>query len=635
MTALELISTLNQILFIGLFVVVLRRALRQPTRAHVDTALLFGAIALVVTVARVAGWLGFAGHPALTATSLVLLNVAPFAMLRLVEDFRGTPRWVQLGGLAAFLAVSVLAVVAFQPMAQLVELVTIAFFAAVGGYAAVAFASEASRTRGITRRRMTAVAVGAATFIGAVVIIFLGALFPSAADLLGLVSQLAALVAVTAFFFGFAPPSWIRRAWREPDLRGFLERSVHLAGVPDDRVALTELQQAAGAAFGASGATIGIADAEGGVLRYVMANGEWAEYPSSMFIAGRAYTEQRRLVSLDATHDDPEQASTYVAAGAKTVIAAPITTDDRRIGVLTVYAERAPIFVEDDLWLLELLADQAAVLLEARTLTAHASELRSREDAAHLKEEFLSAAAHDLRTPLTVVLGQAELLERRLTRNPEARVDPASVARIVREARRLRDLVSELLDAQRLEQGRSVGDLVPSDLFTIVDGVRDRHAAAGRLVEVEDSDEPMIVAVDRPRMEQVLENLIENAIKYGAPGGRPPVLAIQRQGEEAVVAVVDHGMGIPDQERARIFERFFRASNAQSVTDTGLGLGLYICRRVVEDHGGRIWHEPTPGGGSTFLIALPMVKASVGADEPVPEEGAGWAARLEPEVADV
>jgi signal transduction histidine kinase len=70
--------------------------------------------------------------------------------------------------------------------------------------------------------------------------------------------------------------------------------------------------------------------------------------------------------------------------------------------------------------------------------------------------------------------------------------------------------------------------------------------------------------------------------------------------------VVDHGAGVPDVERERIFERFYRAPNARSITDTGLGLGLYICRRIVEDHGGRIWVEPTPSGGATFVIALPL-----------------------------
>ncbi len=630
MTALQLISTLNQVLFIGLFVVVLRRALRQPSRAHYDTALLFGSIATVVTVGRVADWTGLSGSPGITAVTLVLLNVAPFAMLRLVEDFRGTPRWAQVAGGAAFLGVGILSVVAYPSMPDLVELATIAFFGAVGGYAAIAFAAEAKRTRGITQRRMTAVAIGAGTFIGAVVTLFVGALVP-AGEALSVVAQLAALAAVVAFFIGFAPPSWIRRAWREPDLRGFLERSVRLAGVPDDHAALTELQQAAATAFGATGASVGVADAERGVIAYVSAGGDWVEYPSDAFIAGRAFTEQRRQVTLDAAQEDPEHAAAYVGAGARTVIAAPITTDDRRIGVLSVYAEREPIFVEDDLWLLELLADQAAVLLEARTLTAHASELRSREDAAHLKEEFLSAAAHDLRTPLTVVLGQAELLERRLARDPEARIDAASVGRIVRESRRLRDLISELLDAQRLEQGRAIGDLVPADLLGLVDGVRDRHAAGGARVDVEDADEPVIAAVDRARIEQVLENLVENALKYGQRR-QAPLITVVRGPAEATVSVIDHGMGIPDAERGRIFERFFRASNAQSVTDTGLGLGLYICRRIIEEHGGRIWHEPTPGGGSTFAFSLPLV-----AHEPAPAiagEESAWPAQLEPRGAD-
>jgi len=615
MTALELISLINQILFVGLFVVVLRHAVRSRSRASLNTALLFASIAGIVAIARLTDWLGLSNDPVITGLTLILLNVAPFAMLRLVDDFSGTPRWVQAAGAVAFVGVSALAIVAFEPMEALVELVTIGFFVAVGGYAAVAFANAARQTRGITRRRMTAVAVGAGLFIGAIVAVFIGALFPSIAPALGLVSQLVALAAVLSFFLGFAPPAWIRRAWREPDLRGFLERSVHLAGVADERLAMAELQTAAAAAFGATGAAIGLADTDRGVLRYVTDAGEWVEFPDDQFIAGRAFTEGRRLVALDAMRDDPVQAQRYEDANARTVIAAPITTDDRRLGVLTVYAARSPIFVEDDLWLLELLADQAAVLIEARTLTAHAGELRSREDAARLKEEFLSSAAHDLRTPLTVVLGQSELLERRIQRDPTAPVDPASVARIVREARRLRDLVSELLDAQRLEQGRVVMDLEPTDLRQIVEAVRERHAEEGATVRVTGPEQPLIGSVDRPRIEQVIENLVENARKY-APDAEAPEIVIETAEGTARIAVVDHGVGIPEAERERIFERFFRASNVQNVTDTGLGLGLYICRRIVEAHGGSIRHEPTPGGGSTFVVNLPL-------DDGKPPEASG------------
>ena len=629
MTALELISLVNQVLFVGLFVAVLWHSLRQPTRARIDTVLLFGSIALAVVVSRALAWLGLSQEPWAVGVLLVPLNAAPYAMIRLVDDFSGTAAWVNVGGAIAFVAIALFGLVGFGTAPVAVELATLVWFLAVGGYAAIAFAREARRTRGITRRRMTAVAVGAALFIAAIVLGLVGALAPSDRSALDVLIQLAALVAVLSFFLGFAPPSWIRRAWREPDLRAFLERSIHLTGVADDREAIAELQQAAADTFGASGAAIGIADPDRPILRYVNRGGQWLEYPNDAFIGGRAFMAQRRLVAMDTARDDPENLAVYERAGASTVIAAPITADGRRMGVLTVYAARAPIFVEDDLWLLELLADQTAVLLEARALTTQTGELRGREEAARLKEEFLSAAAHDLRTPLTVVLGQAELIERRLLRDPAAPVDAIGVGRMAREARHLRDLVAELLDAQRLEQGLAVMNLAPADLGELVEAVRARHAEHGVPLILEEPEEALLVSVDGPRVEQVVENLLENAYKDGADD-EPPALRISHEGAEARIAVIDHGAGVPQGERERIFERFYRSPNARSITDTGMGLGLYICRRIVEEHGGSIWVQPTPGGGATFVIALPLVpepEAPPATEGPLwPAPGAGAAA---------
>ncbi|MDQ3691070.1 MAG: ATP-binding protein [Chloroflexota bacterium] len=602
MTALELISLVNQSLFIGLFVVVLRHAFRERTRASVDTALLFGSVAAVVTLSRLAQLTGTSDAPLMTPFLLLLLNLAPFAMVRLVEDFSGTPRWVQIAGAMAYVAIAALGFT-FPTQPQLVEVVIITWFMTVGGYAAFAFARESGRTRGITRRRMRAVASGAILFIGAIVAIFVGALLGPEGSFLGIAAQVAALAAVLAFFLGFAPPAWVRRAWREPDLRVFLERSIHLMGVNDERQLVLELQQSAAAAFGATGASIGISDAERPVLRYDNGAGKWMELPEADFIAGRAFTQQRRVVALDAATTDPVNADVYEHSGARTVIAAPITVDDRRIGAMAVYADRAPIFVEDDLWLIELLADHTAVLLEARDLARHAADLQAREDAARLKEEFLSAAAHDLRTPLTVVLGQAELLERRLARDPAAPVDAAGVSRLANEARRLRDLVSELLDAQRLEQPGAIMEREIVDLRELVELVRNRQLEHGSSIEVEVPQEPIRISVDRMRIAQVLDNLIENALKYSV-NGAPPLVQLWNHGTEARLSVIDHGVGVPEAEGDRIFDRFYRASNAQSITDTGMGLGLYICRRITEEHGGRIWVEPTPGGGSTFTVAL-------------------------------
>lgn len=602
MTALELLSWINRILFVALFVAVGWRAIRQPSRANFNTALLFAGIALAVLGSLLADAVGL-DEPWVPGILVALLGLCPLAMLRLVDDFRGSPRWVQAGGIATFVVLAVASAVLFGERPQLVGLAMIVWFLLVGGYAAVAFARASRESRGLTRWRMSAVAIGAYLFIGAVVLVFAATFLPPLQEVSRPVTQALALAAVVAFFIGFAPPAWLRRAWREPDLRSFLERSVHLSGVVNDHELVGELQRAAADTLGAPGVALGLANAEGTTLRWLDRDGTFADYPADAFIGGRAFVARKRLIETDAPESDPENAEAY-GTEARVVIAVPVTANDRRLGVLTAYAERGPIFVEDDLWLVQLLADQTAVILEARRMAREASELRGREEATLLKEEFLSAAAHDLRTPLTVLLGQAELLERRLQRDPSAAVEPAGIVRIAREARRLRDLVSQLLDAQRLEDSGPAADQEPVDVRDVLRASLERYDAAESRFDPVLPEDPLLVRVDRVRLEQVFDNLLENAAKYAAGRSATGIRAWREDGRVRV-AVVDHGMGIPSDERPKVFERFFRASNAQARSDTGLGLGLYICRRIVEGHGGRIWMDETPGGGSTFNVALP------------------------------
>jgi signal transduction histidine kinase len=606
LTALELLTLINQVLFIGLFVASLRRALHARTRSSLDTLLLFGSIASVVIVGEVAERTGTAGTTLVTGLTIAVLSVAPLAMLRLVSDFRSQPAWLGAAGFLAFLLVVVLGFSAMETAPRAVELVLIAFFALVGGYATVAFATEASRTSGITRRRMLAVALGSGMFVAAILVVLVGALVPEISGPTMVLAQVLAFGSVAGLWLGFMPPSWLRRALREPELRRFIDRSTHVAGLSDDRDAFPEIQAAVAAAVGAGGASIGVPDPVRPVLRYVTAaTGDWIEYPADGFIAGRAYSGDRSILYVDAAAADPENAATYRAVGATTALATPIRRGGKRLGVLAVYARREPIFAEDDVAVLELLADQVAILLETRALAREVAHVSAREEAARLKEEFLASAAHDLRSPLTVVLGQAEILERRVLRNPERPVDAAGVSRMAREARRLRDLVNNLLDAQRLEQGGLGITRTAADVTEIVAEVETHMREEGRPIVVRGVGRPLIGLLDRARILQVVMNLVENARKYGSEDAAPEVV-VEDLGAEVRISVVDHGIGIPEDERERIFERFFRASNAQRVTDTGLGLGLYICGRIVEEHGGRIWHEPTPGGGSTFVVVLPL-----------------------------
>ncbi|HEX5503808.1 MAG TPA: ATP-binding protein [Thermomicrobiales bacterium] len=230
------------------------------------------------------------------------------------------------------------------------------------------------------------------------------------------------------------------------------------------------------------------------------------------------------------------------------------------------------------------------------------------------KEEFLSVASHELKTPITTLGGYLEMIQRQVAR--EGGPDPARLARYIGNAQtqlaRLRRLSDDLLEVARIEAGRLTVRPEPRDLATIAEETVARFARhprpeqAGRGSQlIYHAAESLPGYFDAPRLEQVFANLLENAAKYSPAGGEITVAA-RREGDTAVVSVRDRGIGIPAAERDRLFTPFYRATNAEASSAQGLGLGLYISRGIVEAHGGRIWVEPAPGGGSVFNVALPL-----------------------------
>jgi len=604
MSALDFLAALTQLIYVLIFGVSLVRAARRPAPANIDIALLFGATTYIILQQRVAAVLGLALPALLVALAALVAMALPYLLLRLYDDFSGVPPLHKRVAEAGLVVIAAALVAVAPPYPPPVLLGLVVYFAAVSSYAAFLFVRHAGRTHGLTRRRMQAVSIGSG-LLGLDVLMAAGALLPTAelravatgsGSILGLGSALC-------FLLGFAPPPILRKAWQEPELRAFLGRAARLPRLPSTEAIVSELERGAAAATGAR-ATIGLWDADSGRIRYRQTDGGLFEAPADAFIGGRAFSTDRVLFTSDAARDDPENAAIYRARGARAVICAPIRTGDRRLGVLAVFASRAPVFAGDDIDLVGLLADQAAVILESRALIDEATSVRAREEATRLKDDFLSAAAHDLKTPLTTIVNQAQLLERRALRDPQTPPDLVGLRRLVTESKRLSALVIELLDASRLEDGGLVSDGVPTDLVEMARAIIARRSDARHAI-VLSGDAEVIAEVDPARIAQLFENLLENAVKYSPAGGEIAV-TIQRVEDAARIVVRDGGIGIPSGDLPHVFERFHRGTNVDDRRFAGMGLGLYICRGIAQQHGGSIDAESVVGRGSTFTVTLPL-----------------------------
>jgi two-component system, sensor histidine kinase and response regulator len=235
---------------------------------------------------------------------------------------------------------------------------------------------------------------------------------------------------------------------------------------------------------------------------------------------------------------------------------------------------------------------------------------RTRElvEANTAKDEFLSIASHELKTPLASLKGMAQLLRRRLERN--ASIEVVNLLNIERSIRRLELLVSDLLNTSLIETGTFVLKRQCCDLIALCrDVIEEYKMGAGPAVPLtfETPNEPIEVEVDIDRISQVILNLLSNARKYSSAES-PITITLQRAGESGILSVRDGGVGIPAEMIPHIFERFYRVPGVEVQTGSGigLGLGLYISRKIVERHGGHIEVQSIPGNGSTFSIMLPL-----------------------------
>jgi signal transduction histidine kinase len=293
------------------------------------------------------------------------------------------------------------------------------------------------------------------------------------------------------------------------------------------------------------------------------------------------------------------------------ILALPLTQEQELVGVIYVFRPAsARQFQVRDVRLLEIFAQQAAAAIQSSRLVQQASEERQRLLA--MQESFVGIVSHELQTPIAIIKGYASTLG-----NPDGSWRPDVVRRIATtiedECDRLQSLVTDLLDISRIQAGRVAMAFSMVDSGELVgDTVQSmRVKAPERRIDLTVAPSLPLVRADADKLRRALQNLVDNAIKYSPPDSAITV-SVQPAGSELRIAVSDEGIGIPEEEREHIFERFHRVDTSLSRTTPGVGLGLYIVKAIIDAHGGRTWVEsPGPGQGSTFVISLPLDAGSL------------------------
>jgi two-component system sensor histidine kinase KdpD len=290
----------------------------------------------------------------------------------------------------------------------------------------------------------------------------------------------------------------------------------------------------------------------------------------------------------------------------RSAMSAPLWARAEPVGVLNVsVSEGDREYTEHDLRALTVFAEHAAIAINNARLYQREREASSRLAELDIRRrEFLAVVSHDLKAPLTSILGYSRLL-RDLGHRATEEQSREFTEIIDKQARRMLQMIEQLLMATSLDQGAPVLAREPLDLEVIV---REEVTAfggvlAGRPVDVHVSEELPIVYGDRSAVEHILANLLDNAVKYSADGS-PIDVGIEAAGEEVRISVADRGPGIPEEQLTGVFDRYRRAEG--SLSGSGVGLGLFIVRSLTQGHGGRVWAENRPGGGAEVIFTLPL-----------------------------
>ena len=596
MSALDLVRVLSQAVFALIFALAVFRAIRRPSRASIDFALLFACPGLLIVETAAFGLLGQQMPQPLAIASIVILLALPLATLRAIEELTSVARGVVPAAFAGWIVASALLVSFTAPLSPPVTLLILGYFVFFEAYAGYAVFRGASGSRGVTRRRLQFVAAGTLLLALVFVVAGLAIVWPPAAVL----SQPIGLLAALAYLIGFAPPAFVRRAWQAPALHEFIRSTNRLAAETTEDEVRWSLATAIAQVMGHPVGSLAIWDEERKVLGNWTNRREKIDRTLDESFASRAFLEQRAVAETN------------------TGLAAPLTAGTERLGAVATITARSTSWLDDDLSLLALIGEHAAIVVKHDQLY-HQVRAQGRDlerSIAELKvlngeiESFSYAVSHDLRAPLRSIDGFSQIL---VEDKAEALGEDGRqlLGRVRAAAGRMAELIDDMLALSLATRQKMVASDV--ELDRIARGVIDELRAhePGRAVEVQ-IDAPAKATGDARLLRIVVTNLLANSWKF-TRDRRPAHIsfgAAEHSNGEATFFVRDDGVGFDPRYAGKLFGAFQRLHAVDQFEGTGIGLATV--HRIIRRHGGRVWAEGEVGKGATFYFTLPTHAEKVG-----------------------
>jgi signal transduction histidine kinase len=399
-----------------------------------------------------------------------------------------------------------------------------------------------------------------------------------------------------------------------------LERIVKVSQLLNTTLSLEPLlkiiTQSAMELTGTEACSIMLLDKQTGELRFAAATGgkkeeiEKIPVPLDRSVGGWVVRNGKPLLIRDAKKDPRfyRQVDELTDFETRSILAVPMQLRQTVIGVMEVLNKvGGGDFTQDDIQIASTLAAQAAIAIENARLLEELQ--RAYEDLAELdrlKSEFVAIASHELRTPLAVILGYASFLRKDVEGTAGEQLDM-----VLQSAMRLRSIIDDMVNLRHVETGEAQLEL---EVFSLRDLVEKTLQEFEALAEAKHQDlctaldeGQLMIEADRQKIYLVLANLLSNAVKFTPQGGRIH-LSVEQKGEEMWVVVMDTGVGIPQRQIHRVFDRFYQVEPSLTRHFEGMGLGLSIVKDLIELHGGRIWVDSVERMGSRFTFAIPVTQ---------------------------